>query len=51
MDNVSTKELTITTELGKDSWKIFNNHVKTADVGSLSFIVPSRDGHSLFWVP
>ena len=44
-------ELTITTDLEKDRWKMSYNHGETAHMGTLSFIVPSRDVHSLFWVP
>ena len=47
---IYAKELTITTYLGKDSWKIIYNHGKTAHMGTLSFIVPYQDLHSLFWV-
>ena len=43
-------KLTITTDLRNDSQKISYNHGKTAHMGVLSFLVPSRDVHSLFWV-
>ena len=36
---------------GARSYKISYKHGKTAHMGILSFIVPSRDVHSLFWVP
>ena len=44
-------ELRTTTDLEKDSWTISYNPWKTAHMGTLSFIVPSRDVHSLFCVP
>ena len=45
------KELTITTDLRNDSQKISYSQGKTAHMGTLSFIVSSRDAHSLLWVP
>ena len=45
------RKLTITTDLGKDGEKKSYNHGKTAHMGTLSFIVLSRDVHSLFLRP
>ena len=39
-----------TTDLGKYSWNISYNYRKTVHIGTLSFIVPSGDVHSLFSV-
>ena len=41
----------MTKDVGEDSLKISYKHRKTAHMGILPFIVPSRDVHSLFWVP
>ena len=41
----------MTTDLGKDTLKISYKHGKTAHMFILSFIVQSRDVHSLFLVP
>ena len=45
------KELKITTDSGKDSWKISYIHGKTAHMGTFSLIVLSRDVRSLLRFP